>query len=76
VGFFSEGDYTRIMSPIREETDQYTRQYLDQEGKIVESVCNNCGKVLVGSVTHGLRQREIQHTVECPVRKSNGTPTK
>ena len=50
----------------------YTRT-LKEDGRLIESVCTQCGFVILGSVREGLPEIEAEHMVECLGKKQPGS---
>ncbi len=48
----------------------FTRRLTD-DSMLIESRCQFCGVVIVGSVLHGLREEENAHQANCPAAKTS-----
>ncbi|MCU1286832.1 MAG: hypothetical protein JWO13_3182 [Acidobacteriales bacterium] len=40
---------------------------------VIQSTCVHCGEVFEGDVTQGLKEKEIQHTINCAKGKAART---
>lgn len=45
----------------------FARQ-LNGDASLIESRCEQCGAVIVGSVLHGLAEKEGQHLADCQAK--------